>query len=172
MKKILMFLTGLLLIVGAVILIHTKFYLFLGMFPPSVNKIEKTYFENEQELSYISAWFLNNDATDININLLEPIKEMECYVADSQGGFERKTIDITDSELLKQLTILKSKKFLRITKEHNSIYFQIWGSFGGSIGLIFSGDQEPDFSKISAKTKVIEKLPSATNWYYYKIMYE
>lgn len=151
---------------------YSKFNLFLGLFPPSIERIEKIYYNNTTELSYISKWLIDSQFTNIRIDIFDAIDEIECSVPNDKGGYEKQIIKITDSNLIDGLTVLKDREFIRIIKEYNYVYFQVWGSFGGSIGFIFSENQEPDVSKINAKTKVVEKLPSTTNWYYYKEMFE
>jgi len=153
-------------------MIFSKFNLFLGLFPPSVERIEKIYYDNTAELSYICKWLIDSQFTNVRIDIYDSIEEIECSVPNDEGGYEKQIIKITDTNLIDGLIVLKDRDFIRVIKEYNYVYFQVWGSFGGSIGLIFSENQEPDVSKINAKTKVVKKLPSTTSWYYYKEMFE
>lgn len=171
-KKIFIFTLGCIFIAVFIgIFRFSKFHPFLGLFPPSVKKVEQIYYECTEELSYIGKELIDNQFTKIRIDIFDSIEEIEYSFPNGKGGYEIQNRKIADTNFINALTVLKNEGFIRILKENNYVYFQIWGSFGGSIGLIYSEDQEPDVSRINAEIKVIEKL-KPENWYYYKEMDE
>ena len=143
----------------------------MGMFPQTKEKVEKIYYKNEEEIDYICDFFQNNQHTEVKIDLFDTVNTITYYEGDGQNGYDKENVEIIDGKLLEALETLKNDGFIRIVEEYDYIFFQTWGSFGGSVGLMFSFSEEPNLSQINAIEKVVEKLHKK-NWFYCKIKYE
>ena len=143
----------------------------LGLFPPSKSNVEKKYSANEFELTAICSFLQENHYSDILIDLFDSTTTMTCYTSNNYGGYDKETFEITDRKLIDALKKLENNDFIRIKKEHNYIFFQTWGSFGESIGLIFSPNQYPNVLSTNAQDQTLENI-KPQNWFYYRVKYE
>lgn len=142
-----------------------------GIVPPSKNVVEKLYYVNETELKSICAFLQEEQYTDIRIELSGAANIMICFRRNSKGGFDRFEIELSNSNIVSGLKKLKKSGFIRILKEHGYIFFQSWGSFGESVGLMNSQGKKPKISEINTVYNFIEEI-GQTEWYYYKEKFE
>lgn len=143
-----------------------------GLFAPTQSYVENMYYKNESNFITINAFIQEMVGTDeMRIDLYDSINRVELYKRNNAGGYDNVTIYITDEKIISILEKLKEGGLIRIQKEYNYTDFQVWGSLGGSVSLIFSQNEYPDISQINAKEKFVNKL-SISDWYYAKIIYE
>ena len=142
-----------------------------GIVPPSKNVVEKLYYVNETELKSICAFLQEEQYTDIRIELSDTENVMICFCRNSKGGFDRSEVELSNSNIVSGLKKLKKSGFIRILKEHGYIFFQSWGSFGESVGLMNSQGKKPKISEINTVYNFIEEI-GQTEWYYYKEKFE
>ena len=94
-----------------------------------------------------------------------------CYCQNSKGGFDKLMVEFGDDNIISDLEELKKSGFIRILKEYDYIYFQSWGSFGESIGLMNSKGEKPNISELNTAYNFLEEI-GETGWYYYKGNFE
>ena len=145
----------------------------LGFFPPSKNRVEKIFQKCENELSVICQYSNDDNLEnyDFSIDLFDSTTRIKCFEQSANGGYDKSEYTITDKKLLNTLKSVQKKGVFRILKEYDYLYFQIWGSFGESVGLIYSEGKEPDLSSVNAKKIVVERL-KAENWFYCREKFE
>ena len=80
-------------------------------------------------------------------------------------------IEFSDSNIISDLEGLKKSGFIRIIKEYNYVFFQSWGSYGESMGLMNSLGEKPNISKLNTVYTFMEKIEQ-TDWYCYKEKFE
>ena len=139
----------------------------LGIVSPSKSDVKKLYYANEMELNSICTFLQQEQYTDIRIELLDTTKNMVCYYRNSKGGFDKLMIEFSDSNIISDLEGLKKSGFIRIIKEYNYVFFQSWGSYGESMGLMNSLGEKPNISKLNTVYTFMEKIEQ-TDWYCYK----
>lgn len=144
--------------------------LFLGI-PPSKSSVERLYYANEAELKSICSLLQENQYERAEIELFESAKNIICYYRNNKGGFDKTMLEVDDSKKIDDLEKLKNIGYIRVLKEYNYVYFQVWGSFGASVGLIYSQGEKPDTSKINTKYDLVEEI-GQTGWYYCKWEFE
>lgn len=170
MKKKILIILLLVFIVAAFLLIKNYIGIW-GIVSPSEHDVEKLYYANETELKSICAFLREEQYTDIRIELSGDANAMICFCRNSKGGFDRSEVALNDSNIVSSLKKLKKSGFIRILKEHGYIFFQSWGSFGESVGLMSSHGKKPKISEINTVYNFIEKI-GQTEWYYYKEKFE
>ena len=143
----------------------------IGLFPPSEKAVEKLYYENESELTAVCNFLLENQYPDSRIELFDSVNTIEFYTDNNAGGRNKDKSEITEKNITDSLETIVDSGFIRVLKEYNYISFQVWGSYGESVNLVFSPDSEPNISEINAKEKVVEKIKPA-NWFYYREKFE
>lgn len=145
----------------------------LGFFPPSKNKVEKIFQKCENELSVICQYSNDDNLEnyDFSIDLFDSTSKIKYFKPSDNGGYDNSEYTITDKKLLNTLKSIQKKGVIRILKEYDYLYFQIWGSFGESVGLIYSEGKEPDLSSVNAERIVVERL-KAENWFYCREKFE
>ena len=170
MKKKILIISLLVFIVVAFLLIKNYIGI-LGIVSPSKNDVEKLYYANEAELKSICTFLQKEQHTDIRIELLDTTKGMMCYCQNSKGGFDKLMVEFGDDNIISDLEELKKSGFIRILKEYDYIFFQSWGSFGESIGLMNSQGGKPNISELNTAYNFLEEI-GETGWYYYKENFE
>ena len=170
MKKKILIISLLVFIVVAFLLIKNYIGI-LGIVSPSKNDVKKLYYANEAELKAICAFLQKEQHTDIRVELLDTTKSMMCYCQNSKGSFDKLMVEFSDSNIISDLEELKKSGFIRILKEHDYIFFQSWGSFGESMGLMNSQGKKPNISELNTAYNFLEEI-GETGWYYYKEKFE
>lgn len=155
----------------ALIICMLFIFLLLKSVPISKKDIIKAYYVNEYELISICDFLQKNVCSDFRIELFESTKKIICYNYNSKEGFDETIYNINDINIISDLEKLKGNGCIRILKEYNYIYFQMWGSFGESVGLLYSKDNKPNIDEINAKDKFLEEIESK-GWYYYYAKFE
>lgn len=168
-KKILLILLAVFVIV--VFWQVRKYIGLFGGFPPSKSSVEKLYYANETELKSICNLLQENQYESARVELFESAKNIICYSPNNEGGFDKIVLEIDDSKKIDDLEKLKNSGCIRALKEHNYIHFQVWGSFGASVGLVYSHGEKPDTSKNGARYDLVEEI-GQTGWYYCKWKFE
>lgn len=166
-KKILI--VFLVIIIFVFFLQKIGFFEIMVFFPPSKHDIEKLYYKNEAELMSICNFLWESQYSGIRIELLDSDNTAICYQKSDKGGYDEKVFEVDDVTLMNSLETIKNSGFIRVLKEYNYISFQVWGSFGGSVNLMFSSSEEPNISEIHAREKKVEKI-RPIGWYYCRII--
>lgn len=170
MKKKILIIILLVFIVVAFLLIKNYIGI-LGIVSPLKDDVKKLYYANETELKSICTFLQEEQHTDIRIELMDTTKGMMCYYRNNKGGFDKLRVEFSDSNIISDLEELKKSGFIRILKEHDYIFFQSWGSFGESMGLMNSQGKKPNISELNTAYNFIEEI-GQTGWYYYKEKFE
>lgn len=174
MKKINRFLIFLTVLV-ILILITAKSYVggLIGIFEPTVNTATRKYQKCQSELSYLCKYFDNNfsEYSVVKIDLFDSANKIMCSKENSGGGYDSICYIMTEKRLIDAVELLRENDFITILKEYNYIDFSFWGSFGKSVGLIYSADNAPNLSDINALKYDVKEL-KYRGWYYAKITYE
>ena len=147
---------------------------FMGIFPPSLNAMEKKYQKSENEISLVCRYLLDSNFEKydvVRIDVFDSTKKIECLERDNvNGGYKKGIYELSDEKIISCIETLQKTGFDIILKEYNYIYFEVWGSFGTSVGLVYSPHGKPHLSEINAKKQILEKL-KYQDWYYNKTIY-
>lgn len=157
---------------AAVLLYVSGLLEIMGFFPPSQKKIEKMYYENESELLSICDFLWEDQYSESRIELYDSAPyTVERYKYNDRGGMDKEILEITEEDIINSFETIESNGFERVLKEYNYISFQVWGSFGESVSLVFSPNGEPDLSKQNLIDSVIERI-EPTGWFYCRETFE
>ena len=148
-----------------------KYIGILGIVTPTKNDVKKLYYANETELNSVCTFLQEEQHSYIRIELSDTVNGMTCYSRNNKGGFDKLEVELSDSNIIRDLEELKKSGFIRILKEYNYIFFQSRGSFGESVGLMNFQGKKPNISGLNTVYNFTEKI-GQTEWYCYKEKFE
>lgn len=147
-----------------------------GLFNPPISqeKVEKIFLTDYEYVFELVEYMKSSKYDNIIINLNDYIHNYEDYgtwfVYDEDGQHihdeeEQGVQKIADENIVEILDILfKQKKYQIITKDDDTISFQLWSNLDKGIGFAYT--LNGDIPEIQFLTK-FEKLKKE-NWYYYE----
>lgn len=161
------------LIILILVIIKSGAGIFIGLSEPSINTATRKYQKCQSALSYLCKYFDNNfsEYSVVKIDLFDSANKIMCSKENSGGGYDSICYVMNDERLIDAVELLRENDFITILKEYNYIDFSFWGSFGKSVGLIYSSDNAPNLSDINALKFDVKEL-KYRGWYYAKITYE
>ena len=157
-------------IIAGFIIVFIVFLCFkFDIFPPTKRDIQKVFYKFETELTTLCNFLNDNYSEDVRIDLFDSINDITIYT-DNNNSIVRKSLEINNDDIIQIMKKLDRYGFVRILKEDNYIYFQIWGSFDQDVGLMYSKGDIPNITEVYAENQVLEKM-NTKDWFYYSAKY-